>query len=120
MSGLNMDPFSNAIFPFTLAASLTMITGFFHASGFELEDDRDCVLLSRMGITVPVMTLLTIAFGFFAAVGFTVTQFANDLLTTPQICALAFLGSILMTASTVRAVVKAMPRSLRHEAKAEG
>lgn len=115
-----MDPFSNAIFPFTVAASLTMITGFFHASGFELEDDRDCVLLSRMRITVPVMTLMTIAFGFFAAIGFTVTQFGNDLLTTPQICALAFLGSILMTSATVRPVVKAMPRILRQQNKAEG
>lgn len=115
-----MDPFSNAIFPFTVAASLAMIAGFFHVSGFKLEDDRDCVLLSRMRLNVPVMTLLTIAFGFFAAIGLTVTQFAKDLLTTPQICALAFLGSILMTASTVRTVVKAMTRSLRHEAKAEG
>src|SRR3546814_2045672 len=75
---ITMDLFSNAVFPFTVAASIAVITGFFHASGVSLNSDGDRVSFQKIGIEpIPIMSLMTMIFGIFATAGFSIRYFAS-------------------------------------------
>src|SRR3546814_17062020 len=75
---ITMDLFSNAVFPFTVAASIAVITGFFHASGVSLNSDGDRVSFQKIGIEpITIMSLMTMIFGIFATARFSIRYFAS-------------------------------------------
>src|SRR3546814_4911434 len=84
---ITMDLFSNAVFPFTVAASIAVITGFFHASGVSLNSDGDRVSFQKIGIEpIPIMSLMTMIFGIFATAGFSIRYFASPTVRTGHLC----------------------------------
>src|SRR3546814_20353876 len=93
-----MDLFSNAVFPFTVAASIAVITGFFHASGVSLNSDGDRVSFQKIGIEpIPIMSLMTMIFGIFATAGFSIRYFASPTVRTGHLCRLSFILALVLT-----------------------
>jgi hypothetical protein len=102
-----MDPFSNAVFPFTVAATFAVITGFFQASRLSFDDNGDRICLQKLGLEpIPIMVLLTLIFGFFAAFGFSIRFFANATTQTGLICLISISFSLGLTFWTARATSK--------------
>src|SRR3546814_2288808 len=63
---ITMDLFSNAVFPFTVAASIAVITGFFHASGVSLNSAGDRVSFQRSEEhTSELQSLMRISYAVF-------------------------------------------------------
>src|SRR3546814_6801256 len=95
---ITMDLFSNAVFPFTVAASIAVITGFFHASGVSLNSDGDRVSFQKIGIEpIPIMSLMTMIFGIFATAGFSIRYFASPTVRTGHLCSLSFILALVLT-----------------------
>lgn len=104
----DMDPFSNSVFPFTVAATLAMITGFFAASRLSLNPDGDLIFLTKLGLRpTPIMVLLTLILGFFAVFGFSIRLFAGNSVTTGTICLFSISISIVLTYWAARTPAKA-------------